>query len=171
MALPTEHSRTLSRSHLSTWPPISLSGWITIMNYIFCLLLAVISISWNFLLLLWMAVDLLSETRSRNSPEHFNSPRNSSCSAAIVKVRKYHALLFFSNELVICMTVLLEECPVSPTAFFLVYLFPFQLWFSFWFWVLLSLICSKMYWEHILGMWICLWLCVSYSIFSTVPVS
>lgn len=43
VALPTEHSRTLSRSHLITWwPPIPLSCWITIMNDIFCLFLAVI---------------------------------------------------------------------------------------------------------------------------------
>lgn len=49
MALHAEHSRTLNRSHLITWPPIPLSGCITTMNYIFCLLLAVILIPWNLL--------------------------------------------------------------------------------------------------------------------------
>lgn len=54
------------------------------------------------------------------------------------------------------------ESPVSPTTSFLVYIFPFQPWFSFWVWVLLSLICSKMYWELVLGMEICLWLSSSH---------
>lgn len=104
-----------------------------------------LSFGWrNLPLLLWIAVDLLSETKSRDSPELFNSSRNSSCTTAVMEVRKNNASLFPSTALEMCPSVLFELSQQSaPLIFFLFIFYPFHPWFIFCLWMLLSVIVSK----------------------------